>query len=129
MTILVDQSQTVGVREVVRLSVPERRNDTIGVERFENERWLRYILASKSVVLYVGVTNRLRRRIVEHRLKLVDGFSARYNVTRLVYYEKFEDIRDAIAREKQIKGWLRAKKIALIESTKPRWKDLAKELG
>ena len=88
-----------------------------------------YILASKSGVLYVGVTNRLRRRIVEHRLKLVDGFSARYNVTRLVYYEKFGDIRNAIAREKQIKGWLRAKKIALIESTNPRWKDLAEELG
>jgi putative endonuclease len=63
-----------------------------------------YILASKSGVLYVGVTNRLRRRIVEHRLKLVDGFSARYNVTRLVYYEKFGDIRNAIAREKRIKG-------------------------
>lgn len=88
-----------------------------------------YILASKSGVLYVGVTNRLRRRIVEHRLKLVDGFSARYNVTRLVYYQQFGDIRNAIAREKQIKGWLRAKKIALIESTNPRWKDLAEELG
>jgi len=88
-----------------------------------------YILASKSGVLYVGVTNRLRRRIVEHRLKLVDGFSARYNITRLVYYEKFGDIRNAIAREKQIKGWLRVKKIALIESTNPRWKDLAEELG
>ena len=88
-----------------------------------------YILASKSGVLYVGVTNRLRRRIVEHRLKLVDGFSARYNVTRLVYYQEFGDIRNAIAREKQIKGWLRAKKIALIESTNPRWKDLAEELG
>jgi len=88
-----------------------------------------YILTSKSGVLYVGVTNRLRRRIVEHRLKLVDGFSARYNVTRLVYYQEFGDIRNAIAREKQIKGWLRVKKIALIESTNPRWKDLAEELG
>ena len=88
-----------------------------------------YILASKSGVLYVGVTNRLRRRIIEHRLKLVAGFSARYNVTRLVYYQQFGDIRNAIAREKQIKGWLRAKKIALIESTNPRWKDLAEELG
>jgi len=87
-----------------------------------------YILASKSGVLYVGVTNRLRRRVAEHRLKLVEGFSARYNVNRLVYYEKFEDIRNAIAREKQIKGWLRAKKIALIESANPRWKDLAEDL-
>ncbi|HEX4003201.1 MAG TPA: GIY-YIG nuclease family protein [Candidatus Acidoferrales bacterium] len=87
-----------------------------------------YILASKSGVLYVGVTSRLRHRIVEHRLKLVDGFSARYNVTRLVYYEQFGDIRNAITREKQIKGWLRAKKVALIESTNPRWKDLAEGL-
>ncbi len=84
-----------------------------------------YILASKSGVLYVGVTNHLDRRIVEHRLKMVDGFSAKYNVTRLVYYERLGDIRGAIAREKQIKGWLREKKIALIESVNPSWKDLA----
>ncbi|MFY9689195.1 MAG: GIY-YIG nuclease family protein [Candidatus Acidiferrales bacterium] len=84
-----------------------------------------YILASKFGVLYVGVTNHLSRRIVEHRVKMTDGFSARYNVNRLVYYERFGDIRNAIAREKQIKGWLRAKKIALIESVNPSWKDLA----
>ncbi|MGO9588977.1 MAG: GIY-YIG nuclease family protein [Candidatus Acidiferrales bacterium] len=86
-----------------------------------------YILASKSGVLYVGVTNSLNRRIVEHRLKTVEGFSAKYNVTRLVHYERFGDIRAAIAREKQIKGWLRAKKVALIESTNPSWKDLAED--
>jgi putative endonuclease len=87
-----------------------------------------YILASKSGVLYVGVTSGLRHRIIEHRLKLVEGFTTRYNIDRLVYYEKFDDIRNAIAREKQIKGWLRAKKVALIESANPTWKDLADDL-
>jgi putative endonuclease len=84
-----------------------------------------YILASKSGVLYTGVTSRLARRTIEHRQKLVEGFSSRYNVNRLVYWEKYADIRSAIAREKQIKGWLRAKKVALIESRNPSRKDLA----
>ena len=84
-----------------------------------------YILASKSGVLYTGVTSRLARRTVEHRLKLVAGFTSRYNVNRMVYWERHQDIRGAIAREKQIKGWLRAKKIELIESRNPGWKDLA----
>jgi putative endonuclease len=84
-----------------------------------------YILASKSGVLYVGVTNRLSRRTIEHRQKLADGFTKKYNVTRLVHRQRFGDIRSAIAREKQIKGWLRSKKVALIESTNPGWIDLA----
>ena len=86
-----------------------------------------YILASKSGVLYTGVTSRLTKRMIEHRQKLLQGFSKKYNVTRLVYREQFADIRTAIAREKQIKGWLRSKKIALIESTNPGWKDLAED--
>jgi putative endonuclease len=84
-----------------------------------------YILASKSRVLYTGVTSRLPRRTIEHRQKLVEGFASRYNVNRLVYWEKYDEIGRAIAREKQIKGWLRAKKIALIESQNPTWDDLA----
>jgi len=84
-----------------------------------------YILASKPGVLYIGVTNRLTRRTIEHRQKLLDGFTKRYNVTRLVHWERFGDIRSAIAREKQIKGWLRSKKVALIESRNPGWIDLA----
>jgi putative endonuclease len=86
-----------------------------------------YILASKSGVLYTGVTSHLDRRLVQHRQKIVPGFTERYRVTRLVHYERFGDIRAAIAREKEIKGWLRAKKIALIESTNPAWKDLAED--
>lgn len=88
-----------------------------------------YMLSSYRGTLYVGVTNELVRRVEEHRLKVVDGFTKRYNVTRLVYYEATEDIRSAIAREKQIKGWVRTKKVALIESMNPYWKDLAEELG
>ena len=84
-----------------------------------------YIMASASGVLYVGVTNNLERRVSQHQQKLVRGFTARYNVRKLVYYEPHGDIRVAIAREKQIKGWLRKRKIALIESMNPSWKDLS----
>jgi len=86
-----------------------------------------YIMASPSRTLYTGVTNNLERRVLEHRRKLVPGFTARYNITRLVHYEVFGDIRRAIHREKQIKGWLRSKKIALIESANRDWKDLSKD--
>jgi putative endonuclease len=74
---------------------------------------------------YVGVTNNIHRRILEHKNKLVPGFSKKYNLHRLIYFEAFGDIRDAIAREKQIKGWTRLRKIALIESVNPKWEDLA----
>jgi putative endonuclease len=84
-----------------------------------------YILAGKSGVLYTGVTARLARRMIQHRQKMVEGFTSRYNVLRLVYWQRYEDIRGAIAREKQIKGWSRAKKIALIELRNPGWKDMA----
>ena len=87
-----------------------------------------YIMASASRVLYIGVTSDLLRRVREHKEKKVPGFTAPYCVTELVYFEAFGDIRVAIAREKQLKGWLRAKKIALIESVNPRWQDLAAEL-
>jgi putative endonuclease len=84
-----------------------------------------YIMASASGVLYIGITNDLERRVFEHQNKLVPGFSARYNVRKLVYFELFGDARAAIAREKELKGWLRKKKVALIESLNPQWKDLS----
>jgi putative endonuclease len=87
-----------------------------------------YIMASASRVLYSGVTGDLQRRVMEHKEMLAPGFSVRYRVTDLVYFEAFGDIRIAIAREKQIKGWLRVRKIALIESFNPPWRDLAAEL-
>jgi putative endonuclease len=86
-----------------------------------------YILASRSRVLYTGVTARLAHRTVQHRRKVTPGFSSKYEVNRLVYWERYDRIGTAIAREKQIKGWLRAKKVALIESKNPNWKDLAEE--
>lgn len=86
-----------------------------------------YIMASASGTLYTGVTGDLERRVAEHKQKLIPGFTARYNITRLVWYEMTPDVRSAIAREKQIKGWLRAKKIALIESVSPQWRDLGED--
>ncbi len=84
-----------------------------------------YILASRSRNLYVGVTNNLERRMIEHCQGLVPGFTTRYKIFRLVHFEEFGDIRDAIAREKEIKGWRREKKISLIKRRNPTWADLA----
>jgi len=84
-----------------------------------------YIMASPSRTLYTGVTNDLERRVYQHKNKLIPGFTTKYNITRLVYYEFTTDVRAAIAREKQIKAWTRAKRVALIESTNRDWKDLS----
>lgn len=84
-----------------------------------------YIMANKSKTLYTGITNNLERRVYEHKQKLVPGFTARYNITKLVHYEETTDVLAAIAREKEIKGWLRSKKIKLIELSNPDWHDLA----
>ncbi|MFI5235405.1 MAG: GIY-YIG nuclease family protein [Gemmatimonadales bacterium] len=83
-----------------------------------------YILASTSRVLYIGVTNDLDRRIAQHRSGLGGGFSRRYQTHRLVFFEIFDRPRTAIAREKQLKGWKRSRKLALIEEANPHWKDL-----
>jgi putative endonuclease len=84
-----------------------------------------YILTNKNnTVLYTGVTNDLRRRVSEHKMKLIPGFTKQYNVDKLVYFEWFEDAPNAIAREKQIKAGSREKKIALIERSNPEWRDL-----
>jgi putative endonuclease len=87
-----------------------------------------YICASLSKATYVGITNDLLRRVYEHRHRLHDGFTARYNIDRLVYLEHVTDVTVAIAREKQIKAWSRKKKTALIEAANPGWVDLAEEL-
>ena len=82
-------------------------------------------MTNRSKTLYTGVTNDLIRRVYEHKNKMIDGFTKKYNITKLVYYEETNDIQAAIAKEKQIKGWLRCKKIALIESVNPKWIDLS----
>lgn len=85
-----------------------------------------YMLASgRNGTLYLGVTSNLSRRLFEHQNGLLDGFSKRYNATRLVYAEEHERVDDAIVREKQLKGWRRAWKIALIEESNPEWRDLS----
>jgi len=86
-----------------------------------------YIMTNRSRTLYTGVTNNLYRRVYEHKNKLIGGFTKKYNITKLIWYEVTSEITSAIAREKQIKGWLRRKKIALIESVNPEWKDLSEE--
>ena len=87
-----------------------------------------YIITNPTkTVLYTGITNDIERRTYEHKGKEIKGFTSRYNVTKLVYYETYEDVDSAIAREKQIKAGSRAKKIALIEKMNPKWKDLSNE--
>ncbi len=86
-----------------------------------------YILASATGVLHVGVTNHLERRVAQHKEKRLPGFAKRYHVARLVYFEPFGDVRNAIAREKEIKGWRREKKLALIRSMNSAFRDLSLE--
>jgi putative endonuclease len=83
-------------------------------------------MTNKSGTLYTGVTNNLERRVFEHKNHLVEGFTKKYKITKLIYFEETNDIKVAISREKQIKGWKREKKIALIESINPDWQDLSK---
>jgi len=84
-----------------------------------------YIMTNRSRTLYTGVTSNLERRVYEHQRKLIPGFTSKHNITMLVYYETTPDVRAAIAREKQIKGWLRSKKVALTESVNATWTDLS----
>lgn len=88
-----------------------------------------YIMCSGSGTLYIGVTNSVYRRTLQHKAGEIKGFAQKYGCTRLVYYEGFDEVHKAIGREKQLKGWSRAKKIALIESRNPRWADLAERWG
>jgi len=86
-------------------------------------------MASRSLNLYTGITNNIYRRVLEHKCGDVEGFTKRYNIDRLVYYETFGHVGKAIAREKQIKSWTRAKRLALIKSKNPTWQDLAEGWG
>jgi len=88
-------------------------------------RYYVYIMTNNSRTLYTGVTNDLKRRAYEHKEKPIPAFTAKYKITRLVYFEETKDIYEAITREKQIKGWVRTRKIALIEETNPEWEDLS----
>jgi putative endonuclease len=91
------------------------------------KRYFVYILASRSRVIYTGITSVLKTRIREHREGRVPGFTSKYRIHRLVHFEIFQDVRAAIGREKEIKGWRREKKVALIEGANPNWDDLAED--
>ena len=88
-----------------------------------------YMLTNKSnAVLYIGVTNNLQRRLYEHKNELIEGFTKKYHLHKLVYFESYKNVNDAILREKKLKGLLRAKKNALVEAENPNWRDLTDKL-
>lgn len=95
----------------------------------KDHQYFVYITSSGSGTLYIGMTNSIYRRVLQHKRGDTEGFTARYHCSRLVHYEAFDDVHRAIGREKELKGWTRAKKIALIESRNPRWADLAEHWG
>jgi putative endonuclease len=95
---------------------------------FQYKFWV-YILVSRAGTLYTGVTGYIDRRISQHKMDSIEGFTKKYKVHRLVHYETFEHALNAVRREKQLKGWRREKKIALIEKANPRWQDLAEHWG
>ena len=106
-------------------SIPKR----FWVRMTEERQYYVYILTNQNDnVLYIGVTNNLERRIFEHKNKLAEGFTKRYNLTKLIYYEVTSDIHGALGREKQLKNWHREWKINLINEVNPRWKDLGEDL-
>jgi putative endonuclease len=96
----------------------------------KNNQYYVYIITNKyNKVFYIGVTNDLVRRIFEHKNKLAEGFSKKYNLTKLVYYETTPDVKSAISKEKQLKNWHRDWKINLINSVNPQWRDLGEDIG
>lgn len=95
----------------------------------KEHKYFVYIMCSRSGTLYIGMSNSVYQRALQHKSGEIEGFSSKYHCERLVYFESYDDVHKAIGREKQLKGWTRAKKIALIESTNPRWEDLAEKWG
>jgi len=90
------------------------------------KQYYTYIMTNKyNTVLYTGIAHDLSGRVWQHKEKMIDGFTKRYNLTKLVYFEAYEDVNGAILREKQIKGWLRIKKVRMIEGVNPKWEDLS----
>jgi putative endonuclease len=106
-----------------------RMNITARDLQLKTKTYYVYIMASRSLNLYTGITNSIYRRALQHKHGEIDGFTKRYNIDRLVYYEVFHQVGNAIAREKQIKAWTRAKRIALIQTKNPTWQDLAEGWG
>jgi putative endonuclease len=95
----------------------------------DRKKYWTYIVASRTGTLYIGMTNNLYVRVLQHKSGEIEGFSSKYHCDRLVYWESFDEVLKAINREKQLKGWRRSKKIALIEFRNPRWEDLGEKFG
>ena len=93
----------------------------------ENHYYVYIMTNRNNTVLYTGVTNNLKRRVYEHKNKLTEGFTKKYKISKLFFFESTDDIKSAIAREKEIKGWLRIKKDQLIETVNPEWNDLSED--
>jgi len=103
--------------------------DDIRLRVMDHKKYWVYIVSSRSGTLYIGMCNHIERRVNEHKSGEFEGFASKYHCERLVYFESFDDVRKAIDREKQLKGWRRLKKIALIQWMNPRWADLAEKWG
>ena len=114
-----------GAKRFIRL----RMNSTAEGSASRTRTYYVYIMASRSLNLYTGITNSIYRRALQHKRGEVDGFTRRYNINRLVYYEVFHQVGNAIAREKQIKSWTRAKRIAVIKTKNSTWVDIAEGWG
>ena len=104
------------------------RTISTGTTEMRRQYYVYMMTNPRNTVIYTGVTNNLKKRLFEHREKLINGFTRRYRISKLVYYEVFEDAENAILREKQVKGGSRRKKVLLIDSMNPEWRDLYEEL-
>jgi putative endonuclease len=133
--VILSAAQVEGPREC--LFVTMQRQGVLSITVFDNPQphdgfnykfWV-YILTSRSGTLYIGITGYIDRRISQHKMDSIESFTKKYKVHRLVYYETFDYVLNAIRREKQLKGWRREKKIALIEKSNPRWQDLSENWG
>src|SRR5271170_4460660 len=110
---------------IVRCANDHFAQDDSGMDRC----YFTYVVCSNTGTLYIGMCNNIERRMWEHKSGEFEGFASKYHCNRLVYFERFDEVIDAINREKQLKGWRRQKKIALIEAVNPRWADLAEKWG
>ena len=106
---------------------PLHLGDTLYGVMHREKTYFVYIMSNRSKTLYTGITNSLIRRVREHKLGVGSVFTTKYKLDRLVYFERFQDVHNAIEREKQIKGWLRSRKVALVVSGNPAWRDLSLE--
>ena len=111
---------------ILKIVIPSEARD---LQLGSGRKYYVYIMASRSLNLYTGVTNDIYRRALQHKAGESGGFTKKYNINRLVYYETFEHIGNAISREKQIKAWTREKRLALIKTLNPAWQDLAEGWG